>query len=90
MTTGNPQVSVIVPVYNVEPYLRRCVDSLIRQTLRNIEIILADDGSTDGCGLICDKYAADDSRIRVIHRENAGLSEMRNTGIDLAIWCCRQ
>ena len=79
-----PEVSVIVPVYNVEPYLRRCVDSLMNQTLQNIEIILVDDGSTDGGGRICDEYAAKDARIRVVHQENAGLSEARNAGIDCA------
>ncbi len=79
-----PAVSVIVPVYNVEPWLRRCVDSIIHQTLRNIEIILVDDGSTDGSGAICDEYAAMDARIRVVHQENAGLSEARNAGIDRA------
>ena len=79
-----PLVSVIVPVYNVEPYLRRCIDSLINQTLQDIEIILVDDGSTDGSGQICNEYAAKDARIRVVHQENAGLSEARNTGIDCA------
>ncbi len=79
-----PVVSVIVPVYNVEAYLRRCVDSLLTQTLKEIEIILVDDGSTDRCGWICDEYARQDDRIRVIHQKNAGLSEARNAGIDLA------
>ena len=79
-----PLVSVIVPVYNVEPYLHRCIDSLVHQTLKDIEIILIDDGSTDGCGKICDEYAAADTRIRVVHQENAGLCEARNTGIDRA------
>ena len=79
-----PAVSVIVPVYNVEPYLYRCVDSLTGQTLTDIEIILVDDGSTDGCGRICDEYAAADPRVRVVHQENAGLSEARNAGIDRA------
>ena len=81
---SKPAVSVIVPVYNVAPYLRRCVDSLLCQTLRDIEIILIDDGSTDGSGQLCDEYAAGDARIRVIHQENAGLSEARNAGIDRA------
>ena len=84
LNTKMPEVSVIVPVYNVEPYLRRCIDSLINQTLENIEIILVDDGSTDGCETICDEYADNDSRIRVIHQENRGLSEARNVGIDKA------
>ncbi len=79
-----PAVSVIVPVYNVEPYLRRCIDSLMNQTLQNIEIILVDDGSTDRSGNICDEYATKDSRICVIHQQNAGLSEARNAGIDRA------
>ncbi len=79
-----PAVSVIVPVYNVEPYLHRCVDSLTGQTLTDIEIILVDDGSTDGCGRICDEYAAADPRVRVVHQENVGLSEARNAGIDRA------
>ena len=82
--TGKPAVSVIVPVYNVASYLRRCVDSLLGQTLRDIEIFLIDDGSTDGSGQICDEYAAKDARIRVVHQANAGLSEARNTGIDRA------
>lgn len=84
LAKAKPEVSVIVPVYNVEPYLRRCVDSLISQTLHNIEIILIDDGSTDGCSQTCDEYAGIDARIRVVHQANAGLSEARNTGIDLA------
>ena len=84
MAEANPAVSVIVPVYNVNHYLRRCVDSLISQTLYNIEIILIDDGSTDGCSQTCDAYAGMDARIRVVHQTNAGLSEARNTGIDLA------
>jgi Glycosyltransferases involved in cell wall biogenesis len=79
-----PLVSAIVPVYNVEPYLRRCIDSLINQTLQDIEIILVNDGSTDGGGRICDEYASKDARIRVVHQENAGLSEARNAGIDCA------
>ena len=84
MVEARPEVSVIVPVYNVEPYLRRCVDSLISQTMHDVEIILIDDGSTDGCGHICDEYADRDARIRVVHQVNAGLSEARNTGIELA------
>lgn len=80
----NPQVSVIVPVYQVRPYLERCVDSLLQQSLHEIEIILIDDGSTDGCAQICDRYAALDERVRVVHQKNAGLSAARNTGLDLA------
>ena len=79
-----PKVSLIVPVYNVEDYLRKCVDSIIGQTLRDIEIILVDDGSTDNSGKICDEYAERDDRIRVIHKTNGGLSDARNAGIDVA------
>ena len=75
-------ISIIVPVYNVELYLKRCVDSLINQTYRNLEIILVDDGSPDYCGEICDEYANIDNRIKVVHKDNAGLSEARNTGIE--------
>ena len=77
-----PVVSVIVPVYKVEPYLRRCVDSIQNQSYRDFELILVDDGSPDNCGAICDEYAGKDSRIHVIHQENGGLSAARNTGID--------
>lgn len=77
-------VSVIVPIYKVEPYLRRCVESLVKQTYPYLEIILVDDGSPDNCGNICDEYAAEDSRIRVIHKENAGLGMARNSGLDIA------
>lgn len=81
----NAKVAVVIPVYNVEPYLRRCVDSVLRQTFRDYDLILVDDGSTDGCGRICDEYAAQDGRVRVIHRKNGGLSAARNTGIDWAL-----
>ena len=67
-----PTISVIVPVYKVEPYLNRCVDSILRQTYRDFELILVDDGSPDRCGEICDGYARQDSRVRVIHKENGG------------------
>ena len=77
-----PLISVIVPVYNVEPYLRRCVDSILRQTYRNLEILLVDDGTKDNCGAICDAYARQDERVKVIHKENGGLSSARNAGID--------
>ena len=77
-----PIISVIVPVYKVEPYLRRCVDSILAQTFTDFELILVDDGSPDNCGAICDEYAAKDSRIRVIHQKNGGLSAARNAGID--------
>ena len=77
-------ISVIVPVYNVERYLRRCVDSILAQTCRDLEIILVDDGSTDGCPSICDGYAAADSRVKVIHKANGGLSDARNAGLEIA------
>lgn len=79
-----PLISVIVPIYGVEAYLHQCVDSLLTQTHKNLEIILVDDGSPDGCGAICDEYAAKDSRVRVIHKKNGGLSDARNAGIDVA------
>ena len=82
--TYEPLISVIIPIYNVEPYLRRCLDSVVGQTYRNLEIICVDDGSPDGCGVICEEYAAKDDRIRVIHKENGGLSSARNAGIDIA------
>lgn len=75
------KVSVIVTVYNVEKYLNKCVDSLLAQTLSDIEILLVDDGSTDGSGRICDDYAGKDSRVRVIHKENGGVSSARNKGL---------
>ena len=77
-------ISVIVPIYNVEKYLHKCIDSLIGQTLKDIEIILVDDGSTDKSGVICDEYGLKDNRIKVIHKKNGGLSDARNTGIDIA------
>ena len=79
-----PLISVIVPVYKVEDYLGRCVDSLLNQTYENLEIILVDDGSPDGSGKICDAYAERDGRVRVIHKENGGLSSARNAGLDIA------
>lgn len=83
MNKEKPLISVIVPVYKVEQYLHRCVDSILAQTYTNLEIILIDDGSPDRSGEICDEYAAKDSRIRVIHQENAGVSAARNAGLDV-------
>lgn len=79
-----PTISVIVPIYNVEPYLHRCVDSVLEQTFADFELILVDDGSPDNCGAICDEYATKDGRVRVIHKENGGLSSARNAGIEAA------
>lgn len=79
-----PLISIIVPVYNVENYIRRCVDSLINQTYNNLEIILIDDGSPDKSGEICDMYASKDERIKVIHKGNGGVSSARNAGLDIA------
>lgn len=79
-----PLISVIVPVYNVEEFLPKCVDSLLQQTYRNLEIILVDDGTKDNSDKLCDDYARKDQRIRVIHKENGGLSSARNAGIDVA------
>jgi glycosyltransferase involved in cell wall biosynthesis len=84
MSTDRPLVSVIVPVYGVADYLSACVASLASQTYRNIEIILVNDGSPDSCGDICDKLAAADHRIRVVHKTNGGLSSARNAGLDIA------
>ena len=77
-------ISVIVPVYNVEKYLKRCVDSLLKQTYSNLEIILVDDGSTDSSCTMCDFYGAKDERVIVIHKKNGGLSSARNAGIEIA------
>lgn len=81
---GNSMISIIIPVYNVEKYLEQCVDSLLNQTYSNTEIILVDDGSTDGSGAICDKYKELDARVVVIHKENAGPGYARNTGLEVA------
>lgn len=77
-------ISIVVPIYNVEKYLNRCVDSILNQTYRDIEIILVDDGSPDRCGSICDEYQKRDTRIKVIHKKNGGLSDARNAGIKMA------
>ena len=79
-----PLISVIVPVYNVEEYIRECIESVLNQTFEDYELILVDDGSPDRCGLICDEYAKRDKRIRVIHKENSGVSNARNAGLDAA------
>ncbi len=81
---ANPLISVIVPVFGVEAYLIKCLDSIIHQSYSNLEIILVDDGSTDSCPQICDEYANKDSRVRVIHKEHGGLSSARNVGLDVA------
>ena len=78
-----PLISVIIPVYNVEKYLCRCIDSVLLQTYRNLEVILIDDGSTDNCPAICDKYAKKDNRIKVIRKKNGGLSDARNKALDI-------
>ena len=77
-------VSIIVPIYRVETYLRRCVDSILKQTYKDIEVILVDDGSPDNCGKICEELALNDCRIRVIHKKNGGLSSARNAGLQIA------
>ena len=79
-----PKISVIVPVYNVEKYLPRCIDSILSQTFTDFELLLIDDGSPDNCGKICDEYAAKDSRVRVFHKPNGGVSSARNLGLDNA------
>lgn len=79
-----PLISVIVPVYKVEPYLDKCISSIVNQTYKNLEIILVDDGSPDNCPTMCDAWAEKDSRIRVIHKTNGGLSDARNAGMTVA------
>ena len=78
-------IAVIVPVYKVEKYIHRCVDSILAQTFTDFELILVDDGSPDNCGRICDEYATKDNRVHVIHKENGGLSDARNAGMDYVI-----
>ena len=79
-----PELSVIVPIYKAEKYIRKCIDSILPQSFRDYELILVDDGSPDNCGVICDEYAAKDRRIKVIHKRNGGVSEARNMGLDIA------
>ena len=78
-----PKISVIVPVYKVEKYINKCVDSILAQTFNDFELWLIDDGSPDNCGAICDEYAERDCRVKVIHKENGGLSDARNTALDV-------
>lgn len=80
-STKPPLISVVVPIYNVERYLEECVESILAQTYPNIELVLVDDGSTDNCPAICDRYAAACDRVKCVHRENGGLSAARNTGV---------
>lgn len=80
----HPQISVIVPVYKAEKYLHRCIDSILAQTFTDFELILVNDGSPDNCGAICDEYAQKDKRIKVIHKDNGGVSSARNAGLDIA------
>ena len=84
MEEATPTISIIVPVYKVEAYLDRCVQSILNQTFSDFELILVDDGSPDRCGQMCDAYAQGDRRVRVIHKKNGGLSDARNAGIDAA------
>lgn len=90
MEEKKPLISVIVPVYNVEKYLHKCVDSILAQTLKDFELILVDDGSPDNCGAICNEYAKKDERVSVIHKPNGGVSSARNAGIEAAQgeWLC--
>ena len=81
----NPKISVIVPAYNTEKYLRRCIDSILAQTFTDFELLLIDDGSTDQSGEICDEYADKDVRIKVFHKANGGVSSARNVGLDNAL-----
>jgi len=81
MNCSTDKISIIVPVYNVEPYIRRCLDSIINQTYKNLEILLINDGSTDNSGMICDEYAEKDNRIKVFHKSNGGLSSALNVGL---------
>lgn len=84
MSSSQEIISVIIPIYNVEKYLNRCINSIIVQTYKNLEIILVDDGSPDNCPQLCDDWVKSDTRIRVIHKENGGLSDARNAGLAIA------
>lgn len=81
---SNPKISVIIPIYNVEKYLDRCMSSILNQTFTDLEIIMVDDGSPDGCPEMCDAYAKKDARIKVVHKKNSGLGMARNSGLDVA------
>lgn len=80
----SPQISIIIPIYNVERYLRQCIDSILAQTFTEFELLLIDDGSPDGCPAICDEYAGKDARVRVFHKQNGGVTSARNKGLDNA------
>lgn len=82
--TKSPQISIIIPIYNVERYLRQCIDSILAQTFTDFELLLIDDGSPDGCPVICDEYAEKDARIRVFHKQNGGVTSARNKGLNNA------
>lgn len=82
--TKSPQISIIIPIYNVERYLRQCIDSILAQTFTDFELLLIDDGSPDGCPAICDEYAEKDARIRVFHKQNGGVTSARNKGLNNA------
>lgn len=82
--TKSPQISIIIPIYNVERYLRQCIDSILAQTFTDFELLLIDDGSPDGCPAICDEYAEKDTRIRVFHKQNGGVTSARNKGLNNA------
>ena len=80
-----PEISIIVPIYNVEKYLPRCIESILAQTFTNFELILVNDGSEDDSGEVCDRYAKEDKRIKVIHKKNGGVSSARNAGLKNSI-----
>src|SRR5690348_8514297 len=80
----NPKISIIVPIYDVQKYLFKCIDSILAQTFTDYELILVNDGSPDSCGEICNEFAKKDKRIKVIHKKNGGLSSARNAGLEIA------